>query len=604
MPFGLTNAPATFQRLMDRVLAGLAWERCIVYLYDFIVFGRTFEEHNRNLTLVLERIIAANLKLNVEKCTFASDEVIYLGHRITKNGIGVDLTKVEIIDRIETPNNRQKLRRFLGMASYYKRFIEHFSQTAAPLTQLASDKKEFIWSDQEQAAFETLKTALKQAPLLAAPDFTKPFQIATNASKNGLGACLLQDGHPIAYASRTCSVAEQNYQATEQEALAVIWAVRHFKHYIYGREIEILTDHKPLHDLKCNRNPDEPLGRLMLKLQHLNHKISYIRGNTNHTADLLSRDVINEHSDNLAIEMREADLLLDCNAIQIIDYDWSSAQAKDQALARVKQAITNNKKSIDHSEYRQQFDKLRIINDIICRSDRIVIPQSSRVELINRFHNQHGHESYDKLSKRLKQLYFWPEMDNDIHTQVKTCHECQLDKTRMPNRPELGRIADPKTTQPLKFWSIDFQGPFRTSKSGKRFIIVAIDYASKWVEARCTIDATAVTTARFILEQIILRHGPPDVIHTDQGANFESNCVDCTTSRSKDHHHIIHKETAQSKEKTVPSKTYSVHIRGKTNVSGTSTFRKSFTLATQQNTRQLVSLRTRSYTPANLRPIN
>jgi uncharacterized protein (DUF2249 family) len=525
MPYGLTNSPATFQRLMDRVLSGLTWNRCIVYMDDIVVFGRTFEEHNKNLEFVLKRIIDANLKLNVKKCEFAADQIVYLGHRITKNGIGVDPSKVEAIDRIEIPTNRQKLRRFLGMATYYKRFIHHFSHVAAPLTALTSVKREFQLSNEAQLAFDQIKSLLKNAPLLAAPDFSKPFQLVTDASKKGLGAVLQQDGKPIAYASRTCTVAEQNYQATEQEALAVIWAVRHFKHYIYGREIEILTDHKPLHDLKSNRHPDEPLGRLMLKLQGLNHKIKYIRGQTNVVADLLSRDISNQNPSDPEIEMREPDLVINDNAIELFDIDWTTIQTNDPELARVIVALQNNRKHISRSEYRKYFGKLSLNQGLVCRGDRIVVPENARNEQIHRFHVAHGHESFDKLSKRLKTAFYWPKMDIDILDFVRRCDICQRAKFRPPNRPELGQIADPDFAKPLKFWSIDFQGPFKTSKNGNRYIIVASDYGSKWVEARATKDCSAVTTANFLLEQVILRHGPVDTIHTDQGANFESKLI-------------------------------------------------------------------------------
>jgi transposase InsO family protein len=526
MPYGLTNAPATFQRLMDRVLSGLTWDRCIVYMDDIIIFGKTFEQHNLNLESVLQRIIAANLKLNMAKCEFCASEIIYLGHRITKNGIGVDPAKVEAIDRLETPTNRQKLRRFLGMATYYKRFVEHFSWIAAPLTQLTSINREYKWTPECQAAFDQLKSALKSTPLLAAPDFTKPFQLSTDASKIGIGAVLEQDGQPIAYASRTCSVAEQNYQATEQEALAVIWAVRHFRHYVYGRELEILVDHKPLHDLKSNRHPEEPLGRLMLKLQGLNYKITYVPGKKNNVADVLSRDVApsTDEDPQVNIEMREPDLTVNNNAIVMQDIDWLTEQASDPELARVLNALQHKRSAISHSEYRRQYSKLCINNGLVCRGDRVCVPTAQRHVQIKRFHEAHGHEQPDKLTKRMHALFFWPKMDTDIATYVQSCDGCQRAKDRPPNRPELGQIA-PVTTSPLKFWSIDFQGPFRTSENGSRYIITAIDYGSKWVEAKATADCSAVTTAQFILENIILRHGPPEVIHTDQGTNFESKIV-------------------------------------------------------------------------------
>jgi hypothetical protein len=238
--------------------------------------------------------------------------------------------------------------------------IDHFSLIAAPLTKLTSIKREFVWSNEAQTAFEQLKHALKTALLLASPNFDKPFRIATDASKDGLGAVLQQDGHPIAYASRTCSPAEQNYQATEQEALAVIWAIRHCKHYVYGRDIEICTDHKPFHDLKKNRHPDEPLGRLMLKLQGMNHRITYMPGDNNKEADVLSRDVAPAASQsdlNPEIEMRESDLPVNNNAIEFVDIDWIALQSSDPGLKRVAQAIKDNKRNISFSEYRRYFAK-------------------------------------------------------------------------------------------------------------------------------------------------------------------------------------------------------------------------------------------------------
>ena len=531
MPFGLTNAPATFQRLMDRVLVGLTWERCIVYLDDIIVFGKTFQEHNANLQAVLERIIASNLKLNPAKCEFALTEIAYLGHRITQNGIGVDLDKVEAINRIETPNNRQKLRRFLGMATYYKRFINNFSEIAYPLTKLTSIKVEFVWLDKEQEAFERLKSALKSAPLLAAPDFSKGFQVCTDASMVGIGAVLEQDGRPIAYASRACSTPEQNYSATEREALAVVWAVRYFKHYLYGREIEIKTDHKPLHDLKMNRHPDENLGRVLLKLQELNHKITYLPGKHNLVSDVLSRDTVPVpgQTDLPNIEMRENEVVtkrvrFNPNTITFEDPDWISIQNQDEELKRVSEHLKQKRKNISHSEYRPKYHKLSLSGDMIVHGDRIVIPINSRQELIKKYHEAHCHEKTGKLSQRLIRSYFWPRMEHDITEFCSKCDKCQKTKERLNNCPDLGEIAD-QSYKPLEFWSIDFQGPYKTSKRGNRYIVVAIDYGSKWVESIATQDCSAVTTARFIVDNIILRHGAPKRLHTDQGTNFESKLI-------------------------------------------------------------------------------
>lgn len=182
MPFGLTNAPATFQRLMDKVLNSLTWKFCIVYLDDIVVFGRTIEEHNRNLALVLEQIIKAKLKLRADKCKFAQEEVIYLGHKINQFGIGTDPSKIEVINRISRPTDRIKLGRFLGACSYYRKFVKNFSEIALPLYRLTSSKAAFRWTAVEQSAFEKLKEALKNTPVLVAPDFSKPFDVYCDAS--------------------------------------------------------------------------------------------------------------------------------------------------------------------------------------------------------------------------------------------------------------------------------------------------------------------------------------------------------------------------------------------------------------------------------------
>lgn len=539
MPFGLTNSPATFQRLMDRVLSGLTWSRAIVYMDDIIVFGRTFEEHNANLEAVLTRIKLANLKLNLDKCKFGETEVIYLGHRITQNGIGVDPAKIDAINRVEEPSNRAKLRRFLGMANYYKRFVYQFSVIAAPLNALTSTRKEFEWREEARKAFIDLKKALSSTPVLRAPDFSKPFQLSTDASKVGIGAVLEQEGQPIAYASRTCSVAEQNYQATEQEALAVIWSVRYFRHYLYGRDFTIYTDHKALHDLKSNRHPDEPLGRLMLKLQGYNYKIEYKPGKQNCVADVLSRDV-GPASDQVdyEIEMREPVInnftnnQLKVNTIEF-SHDWHALQAADNEISLVRTALEQGQ-SDKSTEFTKDFSRLNLLNGLVCRGHRICVPKKDRISVIRLFHENHGHEQSDQLTQRLRNLFFWPRMQPDITDFVQRCDECQRTKTSLPPRPPLGQITS-SDVKPLQFWSIDFQGPFVTSNQGNRYIVVAVDYASKWVEAKATPDCTAVTTAKFILDQIIHRHGPPENIHTDQGTNFESKLIHelCETYKIK-----------------------------------------------------------------------
>ena len=264
MPFGLVNAPATFQRLMEVVLSRLAPSVCVVYLDDVLVFGRTMEEHNANITQVTERIRMAGLRLRPEKCRFAHSEVEYLGNVISEQGIRTDPRKVEAVQQFPVPQDVKTLRSFLGLASYYRKFVPGFAKIAGPLHALTKKDVPFAWTYNSQKSFSDLKELLINSPLLVLPDFSKPLVLETDASAAGLGAVLAQkqdDGsvHPIAYASRSLQSHERNYGITEFEGLGVVWAIKHFRPYLYGHSCEVFTDHSALTSLL---NTPQPSGKL------------------------------------------------------------------------------------------------------------------------------------------------------------------------------------------------------------------------------------------------------------------------------------------------------------------------------------------------------
>ena len=239
MPFGLTNAPATFQRLMDYVLTGLHWSQCLVYLDDVTIFGRDFDEHLARLRTVLTRLNAAGLSLKPSKCHWA--KLKYLGHIVDGEGIKPDPSKLLAVKDFPVPENRTEVRAFLGLASYYRRFIPNFAAIAKPLTNVTKTKegKAFRWTSEENKSFEHLKELLVQSPILRCPDFNKPFVLQTDASNHGLGAILMQvqDGEEvaIAYASRQLKPSEENYATIQKECLAIVWAIKYFHHYLFGQ---------------------------------------------------------------------------------------------------------------------------------------------------------------------------------------------------------------------------------------------------------------------------------------------------------------------------------------------------------------------------------
>lgn len=302
MPFGLTNAPSVFQRLMQRVLMGLNPEEgpdfVAVYIDDFVVFSRTLGEHIDHLCKVIERLQEAGLKLKPSKCEFVREEVEYLGHLITPSGLKPNPKLVDAVRDFPTPENVRALRQFLGLSSYYRRFVPKFARIARPLHNLTRKGEEFIWTAECQSAFDMLKQQLVTAPVLAYPSFEKEFFLETDASILGIGAVLSQpqeDGlaHPVAYASRALSPQEANYGITELETLAVVWGISYFHTYLYGHSVTIFTDHTAVRAVLETPNPIGKYARWWMRVYGRGVKevkIVHRSGKTNVSADALSRN--------------------------------------------------------------------------------------------------------------------------------------------------------------------------------------------------------------------------------------------------------------------------------------------------------------------------
>ena len=282
VPFGLCNAPATFSRLMDRVLAGLHWETCLFYLDDIIVFSSTWEEHLARLREVFERLRHAKLKLGAAKCTFAAKEVSYLGHRVTEEGLLPDPSLLAAIRDIPPPKTATEVRSFLGLAGYYRRYVKGFAAIAAPLHALTRKDALFHWSEDCQAAFDQLKARLTTSPITAFPDFSQEFRLYTDASTAGLGAILAQvrEGkeHIICCASRALNKAEKSYPATKLECLAIVWAVAKFRPYLMAMLFEVFMDHYALQWLKTMRTGSALLHRWSAALEEYDFTVRHRPG--------------------------------------------------------------------------------------------------------------------------------------------------------------------------------------------------------------------------------------------------------------------------------------------------------------------------------------
>ena len=262
MPFGLCDAPATFQLLMDMVLSGLQWSSCIVYIDDIIVVGRSFDEHLCNLKQVFESINKAGLKLHPNKCWFLQPKVQFLGHVVSTEGIMLDPSKTDQVKEWPVPTSVKGTQQFLGLASYYRRFIKGFASIASPLHKLTERQSQsrFLWTSQCQEAFDYLKSRLVSSPVLAFPDWSQPFPLDTDANDTRIGAILSQVQKEkecvIAYSSRSLTKSDRNYCVTRRELLAVVTFLQHFHPYLLGAPFTIRTEHGALSWIRKFKEPE------------------------------------------------------------------------------------------------------------------------------------------------------------------------------------------------------------------------------------------------------------------------------------------------------------------------------------------------------------
>lgn len=297
LPMGLKNSPSTFQRVMDNVLKGLQNEICLVYLDDIIIFSTSLQEHMINLEKVFTRLRESNFKIQMDKSEFLQLETAYLGHIISREGIKPNPDKIAAIQKYPLPKTNKEIKQFLGLLGYYRKFVPDFARLTKPMTKCLKKSNKITLDTEYVNCFEHCKKLLTNDPILQYPDFDKEFILTTDASNVALGAILSQrhDGSekPICYASRTLNDSEQNYSTIEKELLAIVWATKYFRPYLYGRKFKIYSDHKPLQWAVNLKEPNSKLTRWRLKLSEYDYQIIYKSGKCNTNADALSRVEIN-----------------------------------------------------------------------------------------------------------------------------------------------------------------------------------------------------------------------------------------------------------------------------------------------------------------------
>jgi len=507
MPFGLHSAPATFQRLLDTILGPELEPHVFAYLDDIIIASPTFEDHLRHLREVFRRLKDAHLRLNPEKCRFCVPELKYLGHIVNRQGVRTDPEKIKAIGQWPTPSTVRQIRQFVGLASWYRRFIPDFSATAAPLTNLTKKNARWRWGTEEEQAFRALKKALSSAPILACPDFDRQFVIQTDASTTGLGAVLTQhfeEGERvIAYASRTLNGAEKNYSATELECLAVVWGIRHFRGYLEGYQFSVITDHQALRWLRGIESPTGRLARWMLELQQYTFEVKYRRGKLNRVADALSR-------------------LPAVHAARQPRCPWYHGQ-----LRRVRE------RPDEFSDYTVRQGKLyrHVLHSTDFREVpaelqwKECVPKYKRAAILHRVHDQPsaGHLGIAKTIARAAETFYWPRMFADIARYVRGCANCLAHKNSQERPAGLLHATPVKT--PWEQASIDLIGPLPRSTNGHVWLLVMQDRFTKWVELSPLRRATTPEIVQRLTTQIIFRHGCPETVISDNGRQFVAGAM-------------------------------------------------------------------------------
>ena len=527
MPFGLCNAPATFQRLMDVVLGRLKWTIALIYLDDIVVYSKTFSEHLFNLAQVFEALRRANLTLKPSKCNFGEDELLFLGHIISKDGISVNPAKIRAVENFPRPKRKRDVMSFLGLCSYYRRFIHSFAKIAKPLHSLTEDSVPFKWNDEAENAFQILKNKLVSSDVLAFPDDNAPTEIHCDASSYGLGATLvqIQNGKErvIAYASRCLKKHEKNYTATELECLAVIYAVSIYRPHLYGRKFKIVTDHCALCYMLNLKDPHGRLARWALRLQPYDYEIVYKNGRKHKDADALSRNPVDAAPPSEHETLDFAELL--CSITDEFK-NIGELQDADPKLYVIKEAIRQNDKNskIKIDEYTIENNILyKMNNDENGRLWRICIPNKLRKKIIENVHiSAAGHLGLLKTWTLVKSRFAWPKMYSHVRRYIMGCSTCQFCNKRGNAVPGPMQLMPPPSV-PFRRIGIDFQGPYPTTKNRNTYIFVVVDHLTRYVEAWPVKSANTKCALAILEECIIFKHSCPSEIVCDRGSSFTSS---------------------------------------------------------------------------------
>ncbi|KAL4272977.1 hypothetical protein GQ457_13G016720 [Hibiscus cannabinus] len=477
MLFGLCNAPATFQRCMMAIFSDMVEDFLEIFMEDFSVFGDNFDTCLSNLEKVLIRCEETDLVLNWGKCHFMVDQGIVLGHKIYSKGIEVDKAKLDVISKLPPPNSVKGVRSFLGHAGFYRRFIQNFSKISKPLCNLLDHDKVFNFDESCAKAFEDLKEKLASAPIVYSLDWSLPFELMCDASDLAVGTVLGQrEGkvfHVVYYASKTLNDAQLNYTTTEKELLAVVFAFDKFRPYLIGTKVIVHSNHSAIKYLLAKKDAKPRLIRWILLLQEFDVEIKDGKGTENQIADHLSRLEGGDTHDN---RFEIHDTFLDEQLLLAVATPWCVPEEEQQNVLL----------QCHSSPYGGHFGGTRT------------------------------------AAKVLQSGLYWLTLFKDAHNFYKRCDRCQ--RTGNISRRHEMPLQNILEVELFNVWGIDFMGPFPSSY-GNLYILLAVDYVSKWVEAAAVPRSDSKIVQRFLQKNIFTQFGMPRAIISDEGKHFDNKLI-------------------------------------------------------------------------------
>lgn len=511
LPFGVSVAPEVFQRYSEKAFGDISG--VIVYCDDLLIASKSEAEHDAILAQVFERARKCNVKFNKNKFQYKLKEVKYFGHVFSEEGIKIDPDRIKSIVSIKSPENKKMLQIFLGMVNYLRKFVPNLANIISPLRELLKKEVEWLWTEIHEKSFIDIKNVITKAPILQSFNSKLPIVIQCDASKDGLGGCLLQNGKPISFISRSLTSAEQNFSQIEKELLSVVWSTKKFHYYIYGQKCTILNDHKPLESLLKKSIHDIPsprLQRLKLKLLKYDLEFKYLKGKQMFIADLLSRSYlpstdIDESYINEVIHCIGLSQNLQCSEEQ--KQQLISETSKDEELLKIIEYNSNGwpekiKNIPDYLHYYYKFKTdISVDEGIVFLNHRIIVPKNLRLEYIKKLHE--GHIGMTKMKQLARELYYWPKIDCHLENFVRECFICQTYQNNNIKEPLLPHSIPKLPFSKLGVDILEFR---------RKNYFILYDYYSKWLDIKLLSSKSAGSIINSLIDSFSNFGVPSEII--------------------------------------------------------------------------------------------